>query len=93
VAVVGRSEGTDVYELLGERGTVAPEVLKARDCYEVALAAYFARRFDEATAGFRAAAEARPEDKAAAVMAHRAGDLSGYPPPADWTGVFVSSSK
>jgi adenylate cyclase len=93
VAVVGRSEGTDVYELLGERGTVAPEVLEARDCYEVALAAYFARRFDEAAAAFREAAALRPDDKAAAVMARRADDLSGYPPPADWTGVFVSSNK
>ncbi|SRR5579884_3667224 len=93
VAVVGRREGTDVYELLGERGTVAPEVLEARDRYESALAAYYARRFDDAAAGFRAAADAWPGDKAAAVMARRADDLSGYPPPADWTGVFVSTSK
>ena len=28
VAVVGRSEGTDMYELLGERGTVAAEILR-----------------------------------------------------------------
>jgi len=91
--VVGRSEGTDVYELLGERGTVASEVLEARDRYEAALAAYFAQRFGEAAAAFREAAELRPDDKAAVAMARRADDLAGYPPPADWTGVFVSSSK
>jgi adenylate cyclase len=93
VAVVGRSQGTDIYELLGERGTVAPEVLEARDRYEAALASYFARRFDEAAEGFRAAAEARPGDEAAAVMARRADNLAGYPPQAEWAGVFVSSSK
>ena len=93
MAVVGRHEGTDIYELLGERGTVAPEVLGARDRYEAALASYFARRFDEAAEGFRAAAEAQPEDKAAAVMARRADDLASYPPQGDWAGVFVSSSK
>ena len=93
MAVVGRSEATDVYELLGGRGNVAPEVLAARDRYEAALAAYFARRFEEAARGFRAAAEARPGDKAAVVMARRADDLIGYPPPPDWNGVFVSSSK
>jgi adenylate cyclase len=93
VAVVGRREGTDVYELLGERGTVAPEMLAARDRYEVALAAYFARRFDEAAVIFREALELRPGDKAAIYMAGRADDLAGYPPPPDWTGVFVSTSK
>jgi adenylate cyclase len=93
VAVVGRSEGTDVYELLGERGTVAAAVLRARDLYEEALAAYFARRFDDAAAGFRATDAARPSDKAASVMAQRAEDLSTYPPPPDWTGVYASSSK
>src|SRR5262249_52579965 len=63
VAVVGRSEGTDVFELLGEVGTVPEELLQARAAYESALAAYFARRFDEAAAGFRAAAKGRPNDK------------------------------
>jgi class 3 adenylate cyclase len=93
VAVAGRSEGTDVYELLGERGTVAAPVLRARDLYEQALEAYFARRFGEAVVGFRAAGEARPDDKAANVLAQRAGDLSTYAPPPDWSGIYVSSSK
>lgn len=91
--MVGRQEGTDVYELLGERGGVPAAMLQARDRYEEALAAYFARQFAEAALGFRAVAEARPGDKAAQVMAQRAEDLGGYPTPADWTGVYVARSK
>jgi adenylate cyclase len=93
VAVVGRSEGTNVYELLGERGSVGADVLAGRDLYEHALADYFARRFAAASVGFHAAAAARPSDKAATMMARRSDDLATYPPPPAWDGVFVSTSK
>jgi adenylate cyclase len=93
VAVVGRTEGTLVGELLGETGTVLADVLAARDQYEAALAAYFARRFADAAVGFRAAAAARPGDKAAPLMALRADDLAHDPPPAEWDGIHVQTSK
>jgi adenylate cyclase len=93
VAVVGRHEGTDVYELLGETGAVPEEMRRAREAYESALAGYFARRFDEAAAGFHAAARLRPHDKAAEMMARRAEQLAIYQPPPTWDGVYVSSTK
>ncbi len=93
VAVVGRTESTLVNELLGEEGTVAPAVLAARDAYEQALAAYFARRFPEAAVGFRAAARLLPGDRAAALMQRRAELLTEYPPPPDWNGVHLQTVK
>jgi adenylate cyclase len=93
VAVVGRTEGTLVSELLGLRGKVAPEVLRARDLYEEALAAYFARRFGEAVVGFRAAAAARPGDKGAVVMAERARELAEHGVAPDWDGIYLVTSK
>jgi len=93
VAVVGRREGTEIYELLGERGAVPADVLRARDLYEQALDAYFARRFDEAAAGFRAAAGACPDDRAALKMAERAEDLASYGVAEDWDGVYLARSK
>lgn len=93
VAVVGRSEGTLVSELLGEVGSVAPELLQARDLYEAALADYFARRFAAAAAGFQAASRARPGDKAAATMAERAEDLARGALADDWNGVYVATAK
>lgn len=89
-AVTGRSGGTLVSELLGERGQVAPKVLRARDVYEEALDDYFGQRFAAATTGFRAAAAALPGNRAAELMASRAEALQHHPPPADWTGVHLS---
>ena len=93
VAVMGRTEGTEVYELLGERGDVAPERLQARDLYDLALAAYFARRFEEASAAFGKAVAARATDQAAKMTAHRAEELARVPPPHGWDGIFTLTSK
>jgi adenylate cyclase len=87
VAVAGRHEGTLVVELLGVQGDVPPSVLHARDLYEAALAAYFAQRFADAAAGFRAAAAASPSDRTAVLMAERAEVYQHFPPPAHWGGV------
>jgi adenylate cyclase len=93
VAVVGRREPTDIYELIGEGGRVPAERLKARDLYEQALAAYTSRRFDAAAAEFRAVSEIIAGDRAAIAMAERAEALARSPPPADWDGVFVQAVK
>jgi adenylate cyclase len=93
VAVVGRSEGTLVYELLGERGKVSPAILRARDLYEQALAAYFARQFAEAATGFHAAADGWEGDRAADIMARRAEDLAARGAAPDWDGVYISHVK
>ncbi|MBA2448763.1 MAG: hypothetical protein H0V51_12135 [Chloroflexi bacterium] len=93
VAVVGRTGWTLVNELLGERGQVAPGVLRARDVYEQGLVAYFAGRFTAAAAGFRAAAETLPADRAAEVMARRAEVLERDAPPPTWDGTFLQTTK
>jgi adenylate cyclase len=92
VAVKGRHQGTLVCELLGERGTVAGDVLAAREIYERALEAYFAADFAAAAAGFDAAAARRPEDVAARTMAERAHALAADPP-LDWTGIHIMHEK
>jgi adenylate cyclase len=93
VAVAGRSGGTLVNELLGRVGEVPAETCQARDLYEEALVAYFERRFGAAAAGFRAAASARPGDRAAEIMASRAISLEAYPVPLDWDGLYLAASK
>ena len=93
VAVVGRQQGTLVFELLGEAGRLPEWLLQARDRYETALDAYFVGRFAEAAAGFADAALLRPGDRAVDVMAQRARELAQNPPSSDWDGVFVSLQK
>jgi adenylate cyclase len=93
VAVVGRQQGTLVFELLGEAGRLPQSLLLARDRYETALDDYFAGRFAAAAAGFADAALLRPGDRAADVMAQRARALAQNPPGPDWDGVFISLQK
>ena len=67
--------------------------MRARDLYEQALEAYFARRFAEAASGFHAAAALRPDDRAARMMARRAENLEIFQPAADWDGVHLQTAK
>jgi adenylate cyclase len=93
VAVVGRSRGTLVCELLGERGQVDPFVVQARDLYDLAMDAYLRRDFDQASGLFRRARAARPDDVAAALLAARAAALRDDPPTGDWDGTYHATSK
>jgi adenylate cyclase len=93
VAVVGRASGTEVFELLGEAGRVPAAVLEARDLHAEGLAAYFARRFEDAARCFAEAAALRPDDKASPALAGRARAFAAAPPTAAWTGVDVRTEK
>jgi adenylate cyclase len=92
VAVKGRHQGTIVCELLGRRGSVANDILHARDLYEQALDAYFAGDFLRAEGLFDQAREARPNDLAAVTMRQRSRELAADPP-ADWNGIHVMHEK
>ncbi len=93
VAVYGRAAGTVVFELMGEKGTIAGPQLEARDAYERGLEAYFRRDFDGASREFRLAATLRPDDTAAPLLAERAARLQAVGVPADWNGVYVAAEK
>jgi adenylate cyclase len=93
VAVVGRSQSTLVFELLGEVGRLPQAALDARDQYETALDAYFSGHFSKAAAGFGLAGRMRPDDQAAEVMLQRILDLARNPPGPQWNGVFASREK
>jgi adenylate cyclase len=92
VAVKGRRQGTLICELLGPKGEVAADILAARDIYEQALDAYFARQFDRAGDLFDEAMRLRPGDLAAAMMRERAHELADDPP-LTWDGVHVMEEK
>ena len=92
VAVKGRRQGTLVCELLGPKGEVEGGILAARDAYEQALDAYFARRFDRAGDLLGQAMRLRPGDLAAAMMRERAHALAADPP-STWDGVHVMEEK
>ena len=83
VAVKGKHVAVRVYELLeGER----TETVRI---YEEAFTAYLARDFTRA----RDMLLALPDDPPSCVLAARCAAMIADPPPADWDGIYVATSK
>ncbi len=89
VAVKGKTQGIDVYELLGRRGEALPQLERCR-LYERAFDAYLARDFDRALALLEPQVR---EDPPSAVLADRCRVMRDAPPPVDWAGIHVARSK
>jgi adenylate cyclase len=86
VAVKGKREGMEIFELVGKRETAAPPFVER---YEKALDGYFARRFDLALELLADGGD----DVASRVLAERCRRFREQPPPADWDGVYVATDK
>jgi adenylate cyclase len=93
VAVRGRSQSTDVFELIGYSGSVSTSRLEIRDEYETGLEKYFAKDFPGATAQFEAVLSRNPQDIAAQVLLARCSELSRHAVPAIWSGVYEILEK
>jgi adenylate cyclase len=88
VAVKGKTDAVRIYELLGQKGagSAMREIVKA---YEVAFEAYVARNFGEAIAILAR----NDNDPPSAILLNRCRAFQETPPPVDWQGVHVSTSK
>jgi adenylate cyclase len=90
VAVKGRAEPVRVY-------TVARELdAQRRELWELhnqAMTAYYNRHFTQAIRMLNQALRIQPEDYAATLIRDRAETFRIQPPPADWSGVEVMTSK
>ncbi len=90
VAVKGRADPVRVY-------TVAEELdAERRELWELhnqAMTAYYNRHFTQAIRMLNQALRIQPEDYAATVIRDRAETFRIQPPPADWSGVEVMTSK
>ena len=85
VAVKGKTQSLDIYELLGESAAAAPAHVEV---YEQALEAWFQGDFRRALA----LAATQPSDFPSAFLAARC-RLFIAAPPADWDGVYTFDSK
>ncbi len=93
VAVKGKLEPTEIFELLGPAGGVPVGRIDAARCYEQGLEHYLERRWPQAVERFRAALSLRPEDRAAELMIERCEAFGEQPPPEHWDGVFAMQHK
>ena len=93
VVVTGQSQQQTVYEIMGSKDSLAPPQMLVRERYAAGLAAYRARRWDEAQAAFAAALEAAPDDGPSIALLARVADLKQNPPPESWDGVWRMDYK
>jgi adenylate cyclase len=92
VRVKGKETPVAIYEPLGRKGEVAGDVLARAQRFEAAFARYQARDWDGADEILAALAAAAPRPLYA-VYLDRIAHFRANPPPADWDGVFVYTTK
>ena len=89
--VKGRSEPVPVFEVMA--GEPPASLVEAWERYAAGLAAYRARRFDEAREHFAAALKAEPDDGPSKEMLARCDEYLVTPPPPEWRGEHVLHAK
>ena len=94
VAVYGKAQGLEMFELLAMRENVEAAMLDWLAVYQQARAAFRERRWDESIAAFeRVIAMRGGVDQVSAAQIARARQFKAAPPPVDWDGLVVMESK
>jgi class 3 adenylate cyclase len=93
LVVVGQTHPVAVFEIMGRKGELTPEQLSLLGRYSEGLAAYRARRWDDARRAFRAALEAVPDDGPSMVLIKRIDGFEANPPAGDWDGSWHLDHK
>jgi adenylate cyclase len=94
IAVRGRTEPVTTYELLGRRDTQSNEKLtRFLELYEEGMKRYYGREWAGARSAFEDALTYRPSDFPALLHIERTHAYEATPPPEEWNGVFVMTSK
>ncbi len=92
--VVGKSQPIRVYEVLQALDEPLDEALEGRaKRFEEAIALYRSRSFKDAKAIFRELKGLDPDDMASQVYIDRCKSFIATPPPDDWDGVYVRTTK
>jgi adenylate cyclase len=93
LTVLGQSQPQIVFEIMGRKGELEPGQLLLRNAYAEGLAAYRARRWDDARTAFARALEAVADDGPSMTFIDRVNRFKQDPPPADWDGAWRLESK
>ena len=91
--VAGQARPQTVFEIMGRAGELSAEQIALSAHYSDGLAAYRARRWDEAASALKAALAGAPGDGPCMVLLARAERLRDNPPAADWDGSWRLDQK
>ncbi|MCK4670039.1 MAG: adenylate/guanylate cyclase domain-containing protein [Nanoarchaeota archaeon] len=92
VAVKGKKRPIFIYELVGRKEDVKKDDYELISAYEAGLENYLNKRWENALKEFRNALKIK-KDVAAEVFAERCRRFKRTPPPKEWNGVWVMTTK
>ena len=93
VVLLGQTEPQAVFEIMGRKGELTPAQVELRTRFSEGLAAYRARRWDEALRAFAAALESVPNDGPSMTFIKRIDSLMKTPPGEAWDGSWRLEQK
>jgi class 3 adenylate cyclase len=93
LVVVGQTRPEAVFEIIGRAAELTPAQLVLQERYAEGLAAYRARRWDDARHALSAVLEAVPGDLPSMALVKRIDDFLANPPAADWDGSWRLDHK
>jgi adenylate cyclase len=93
LVVSGQSQPQALFEIMGVKGGLSEQQDVLRSRYAEGLAAYRARRFDDARASFNAALAAVPADGPSMALLKRIDGMQANPPPLDWDGAWPATGR
>jgi adenylate cyclase len=92
--VKGKLQPVSIYDLIGYRTEpLSSQMEDFLDLYHQGREAYIGMRFAEAIALFQRADALRPNDLAVKIHLERSADYLKEPPPDDWDGVYIMTTK
>jgi adenylate cyclase len=91
--VKGKAIPVRIFELVGPRGAVAPDVEKKIARFEEGLALYHRKAFVEAQRVFEGILAADPADAPSSTYVKRCEELAQVSLPENWDGVYTLTSK
>jgi adenylate cyclase len=93
LVVVGQTQAQTVFEVMGRTGELTPRQEELRKFYAQGLAAYRARRWDEAREAFACGLKAVGDDGPSLTFVARIESFSQNPPAQDWDGSWRMEQK
>ncbi|MBD0269779.1 MAG: adenylate/guanylate cyclase domain-containing protein, partial [Cyanobacteria bacterium Co-bin8] len=94
IRVKGKMQPVNLYELVDHKDNpLDPQAKEFMELYSAARSAYTGMRFEPAIKLFREAEKLHPGDRAVAVHINRAQEYLISPPPENWDGVHIMTTK
>jgi len=93
VAVKGKKEGVEIYELKGVLGKIDEKTKKLISCFEQGMELYKKQQWDRAIKFFNDLVMQYPNDGPSRVYLNRCQELKNKPPLENWDGIYRLTTK